>query len=122
MVERWTHLNPIEDTNGDGAGDAVAVSPVNEGGSIGTVTSVGDDAASVTLLAANAGRKGAIIRNTSSAVLNLHLRASAATVATAQVALASGASYEIPFGYKGEIRGIWTTDPGDGQANIVEFT
>lgn len=82
MVERWTHVNPIEDTNGDGAGDAVAVSPVNEGGSIGTVTSVGDDAASVTLLAANAGRKGAIIRNTSSAVLNLHLRASAATELT----------------------------------------
>jgi len=43
MVERWTHVNPIEDTNGDGAGDAVAVSPVNEGGSIGTVTSVWDE-------------------------------------------------------------------------------
>lgn len=122
MVERWTHVNPIEDTNGDGAGDAVAVTLVIYGGSTGTVTSVADNAASVTVLAANAARKGAIIRNTSSAVLNLNLAASAATVAAAQIALASGASYEVPFGYKGEIRGIWTTDPGDGQANIVEFT
>lgn len=93
------------------------------GATASAFTQVADSATSVTLLAANPARIGAIITNTSSAILHIRMDGSAATTAanSAQVA-ASGGSYEVPFQYHGIITGIWATDPGDGNANITAFT
>jgi hypothetical protein len=93
------------------------------GARIATFTQVADSATNVTLLAANPARVGAIITNTSSAVLQIRMDGSAATTAanSARIA-ASGGSYEVPFQYYGIITGIWASDPGDGNANITEFT
>lgn len=87
-----------------------------------TQTQVPDNAASVTILAANSGRRGASIINTSSADLYLRLSSSAATTSNYTVKLCSGAYYEVPFEYTGEITGIWSSDPGNGNANVSEFT
>ena len=87
----------------------------------GTTTQVADSSSSVTLLAANANRKGASIQNTSSAVLYVKLGATAAANSfTAR--LVQYALYEVPFGYQGVIDGIWASDPGDGVAAITEFS
>lgn len=90
--------------------------------SVATESQVADSASSVTILAANTGRRGASIINTSTATLFLRLSSSAATVTNYTVALVQGAYYEVPFGYTGEITGIWSSDPGNGNANVTEFT
>ncbi len=88
----------------------------------GTVTSVADNAASSTLLASNANRLGASIVNDSSAVLYVRCEAAAASTTAYSARLVQFAQWEAPFGYTGEIRGIWATDPGDGAARITEYT
>ena len=85
------------------------------------VTSVADSASSVTLLAANANRLGAVIFNDSSAVLFLKLGATASSTSYT-VRLTQYTGYEVPFGYTGVIDGIWASDPNDGAARIVELT
>lgn len=87
-----------------------------------TQTQVPDNAASVTILASNASRKGATIVNTSTATLYLRFSSSAATTSNYTVALVAGAYYEVPFQYTGQITGIWATDPNTGNANVTEFT
>jgi hypothetical protein len=97
------------------------VTPV--GATRSSFTQVADNAASTTLLAANASRLGAIITNTSSAIL--FIRLDGGTVTTANYShriAASGGSYEVPFQHTGAITGIWASDPGDGNANITDFT
>lgn len=97
------------------------VTPV--GATRATFSQVADNASNVTLLTANGGRLGAIVTNTSSAVLFIRLDGGAATTGAYSARLAaSGGSYEVPFGYAGIITGIWASDPGDGNANITEFT
>jgi hypothetical protein len=85
-------------------------------------TSVPDNAASVTILAANANRLGATILNTSTATLRLRLSNLAATTINYTAPLVSGAYYEVPFQYTGAITGIWDTDPGTGSALVTELT
>jgi hypothetical protein len=91
----------------------------------GTVSSVAGSASSVTLLAANAARKGATVTNDSSALLYVKLAASAASTSSYTVVLAGAAaapfSYmEVPFSYTGEIRGIWAS--ATGNARVTELT
>lgn len=87
-----------------------------------THSTVGDSASSVTILAANAQRKGASIVNTSTAILYLHMAGGTATATTAHhVQLAQNAYFEVPFGYTGAITGIWASDAG-GSANVAEYT
>jgi hypothetical protein len=87
----------------------------------GTVSVVADNAASVTVLASNANRLGAIITNDSSALLFLKAGATASTTSYT-VALYQYGSWQVPFGYTGIIDGIWASDPGDGAARVTEFT
>lgn len=87
----------------------------------GTLTTVPDNAASVTILASNAARVKALITNDSSARLYLRFEAAAASTANYGVSLAQFESWE-ELHYTGEIRGIWSSDPGDGAARITEFT
>src|SRR5262245_41679583 len=80
--------------------------------STGAVTSVADNAASTTLLAANADRLGLIITNTSSARLYVRMEAAAATTSVYSFHLDQNESYTHDFPcYTGQIRGIWASDP-----------
>jgi hypothetical protein len=89
------------------------------GASTATVASVASSATNVTLLAANANRKGAAVYNESTAVLKLKLGATAsATSYTIQVA--AGGYYEVPFGFTGRIDGLWAS--ADGSARITELS
>lgn len=85
-------------------------------------TSVADNAASVTLLASNANRRGATIFNDSSALLYVLLGSGPATTTTYTARLYSQGYYEVPAGYTGIIVGIWASDPNDGAARITELT
>jgi len=88
-----------------------------------TESGVAASATSVTILASNTARKGATVCNdTSSAALHLRLSATAATAASGgyTVALVAGGYYEVPFGYTGQIVGIWGA--ATGFANVTELT
>lgn len=86
-----------------------------------TTSQVADSSSSVQLLAANTSRLGATIWNDSTAILYVKLGTTAsATDYTVQIV--TGAYYEVPFGYRGRIDGIWATDPGTGAARITELT
>lgn len=83
-------------------------------------STVASNAASVTILAANAKRKGASIANTSTAILYLKLGGGTATATTAHtVQMAANTYFEIPFGYTGAVTGIWAA--ANGSANVAEF-
>jgi hypothetical protein len=97
---------------------ATAVDPVKA--STGTVSSVASSASSVVILAANALRKGATVYNDSTQILYLKLAASAASSSSYTVQMASGAYYEVPFSYSGELRGIWAS--ANGNARVTELT
>ena len=87
-----------------------------------TLSNVGDSASSVTVLAANASRKGAIIVNDSTAVLYLKFGATAST-SSFTYKLSGGESLELPSQpvYTGIIDGIWASDAG-GNARVTELT
>ena len=103
------------------ASDQGAV-PTRQSNATSAVTSVADNAASVTLLAANANRRGATIHNTSSARLFIKLGATATTTTSHTASLSQYGYYEVPFGYTGIVDGIWSSDPGDGSAQVTEIT
>ena len=73
------------------------------------ITSVISSTSSVNLLATNTDRKGATFFNTSSANLYLKL-GSVASSTSFTVILVSGAYYEVPFSYNGNIDGIWASN------------
>lgn len=92
--------------------------------STATLSNVGDSATSVTVLASNANRRGAIIANDSTAVLMVKMGATASATSFTQAipGNANGVySYEVPFGYTGIIDGIWASDAG-GNARVTEIT
>lgn len=86
-----------------------------------TVTSVNDTASSTTLLASNANRLGATIYNDSTVDLYLKLGATA-SLTSFTVKMAADGYYEVPFGFTGEISGIWSSDTGGGVARISELS
>jgi hypothetical protein len=83
-----------------------------------TQTSVAGSASSVQLLAASS-RRGATIFNDSAATLYLKLGTTASTTSFT-VRMLANAYYEVPFGYMGQIDGIWSS--ATGNARITELT
>jgi hypothetical protein len=81
---------------------------------------VSQNASNVTLLAANRARLGATIWNDSPNFLYLKLGTTASTTSFT-VKMNNGSYYEVPYGYTGNIDGIWAT-AGSGSARIVELT
>jgi hypothetical protein len=78
-------------------------------------TTVASSASSVTILAANAARKGARIVNNSSKILYLTFGATTTTAAFTSK-LAAGQELEIPTdGYTGIVSGLWSSVNGDAQ-------
>lgn len=90
----------------------------------GIPTQVAGSASAVVLLPPNSGRRGASIVNDSSAVLyilcaeNVTVSSSIYTIALA-AKVTVGSYYEIPYGYRGTITGIWASAAGN--AIITEF-
>lgn len=85
------------------------------------ITSVNDNNADTLILAANAARKGASIFNDSTEILYLCCDNSAASLVNFTTKIAAGGLYEIPFGYAGEIRGIWAANAA-GAARVTEYS
>jgi hypothetical protein len=87
-----------------------------------TVTGVTASASSTTLLSANTSRRGATLYNSStSATAYIRFGAAAASIASGgySVEMPAGAYLEVPFGYTGEIRGIWAA--ATGYINVTEI-
>lgn len=90
---------------------------------VGTPTNVASSAASVTILAANPNRKGAVIYNDSTAVLYLLLSAAGpASITNYSVQVPAQAYFELPPPsiYIGQILGIWAA--AAGFARVTELT
>lgn len=85
----------------------------------GTQTSVASSASNVTLLASNANRLGVVIYNDSTQNLFVKLGATASSSSFAYFA-APGGHVEIPYGYTGQIDGIWAS--ANGNARVTELT
>ncbi len=91
--------------------------PIRSG--VANPTSVASSIVSVTLLAANSNRLGAIIWNNSASDLYVDLDAEASASNFAVKVAADGGYYELPFAYTGVVSGIW--DTADGNAMVREF-
>lgn len=100
------------------ASDQAAIRVSNPSGSA-VVTTVGSSIASVTLLSANANRKGATIVNNSTQVLFVKFGVTASNASFTVRMVASG-YYEVPFSYTGRIDGIWAGV--NGNAQVTELT
>lgn len=83
-------------------------------------SSVAALASDTLLLVANTSRRGATVYNDSTALLYLGLGATATSATSFTAQLPAGAYYEIPFGFTGEIRGIWAS--ATGNARVSEMT
>ena len=83
-----------------------------------TLSNVASSATNVTLLALNLNRTGATVANDSNQVLYLKLGATASTTSYT-VKMRSSDYYEVPFGYTGQIDGIWAS--ANGNARITEL-
>lgn len=92
----------------------------------GAVTSVPSSTTAVRLLAANPLRQGLTVANSSTAILYLMLgnvivpTSSLFTVAMAASSSGNLAYYEGPFGYQGDVWGIWAS--ANGSAVVTELT
>jgi hypothetical protein len=86
----------------------------------GTTSAVADSATSVTVLAANTQRLGAVVVNDSDQILYLKAGATATTSDYTYKVLPGG-TVEIPFGYSGVLDGIWAAN-STGSARVTEFT
>lgn len=102
--------------------------PVDAGASVAaaaksgaaTRTTVASGTASVTILAANAERKGASIYNSDASALYLDMSGGTAAATRCQYSLAQGQTLEVPFGFTGAITGVWAGD-GAGGADVAEY-
>lgn len=92
--------------------------------STATLANVSGSASSVTLIAANASRLGAVIVNESTAVCYVKFGSTASatsyTYALSGASAAPFATLEVPAGYTGIITGIWTS--ATGTARTTELT
>lgn len=90
--------------------------------STGTPSVVSANVSAVTLLAANAARKGATIYNRSNKSLYVMLANSTPSSTSHTVMVQAGAYFEIPYGYTGIVKGIWAPTSPSNDAQIVEYT
>lgn len=91
---------------------------------LGTQSTVAGSASDVTILAANAGRKGATVYNDSTAILYLLVGSGTSSTSNYTVQLPAAAFYELPVWpdgiYSGVIKGIWAS--ATGNARVTEYT
>lgn len=116
----------------DGTADSVNKLVVDSNGAVRTKdqraatsaqTSVAGAASDTTILASNANRLGATIFNEQAAggaTLYLLLATGTSSVTNYSVQLGTGGFYELPFGYTGILKGIWSS--AAGAARVTEFS
>ena len=86
-----------------------------------TASNVSSSASSVTILASNSSRKGAMLYNDSNSKLYLLFGSGTASTTNYTVQLASGTYYEVPFPcFTGQLTGIWAS--ANGAARVTELT
>jgi hypothetical protein len=87
--------------------------------STSVTSSVAGSTSSVVLLPSNSSRLGATVYNDSTALLYVKLGATASTM-DYTIKMFPLSYYEVPYGYTGEIDGIWSV--ANGSARIDELT
>ena len=96
---------------------------INDHPSTATVTTVPRSGTSVTLLAPNAARRGAIVVNSTGVAMFVKLGPDASSTSYAK-RLDPGTAleqWEVPFQYSGIVTGVWAS-AGAGNAIITELT
>lgn len=101
------------------ASDQPAVQTQNVPAASSTTSSVAGSATTVTILAANGGRRGATVFNDSTAALYLKLGSGAST-SDFTVNMAENGYFEVPFNYTGILTGVWAS--ATGNARVTELT
>src|SRR6266516_5126930 len=88
----------------------------------GTKSNVAGSASSVTILASNTSRKGAMVYNDSTAILYLDLSGGTESSRSYSVQVSSQGFFELPGPtiYNGAITGIWAS--ANGSARVTEFS
>ena len=111
----------IGDVNSGTIG-ASTLRTVAGGAATGTKSNVASSASSVTVLASNTSRKGAIIYNDSTQILYLDLSGGTASSSSYSVQIPSQGFFELPGPnlYNGAITGIWAS--ANGNARVTEFS
>lgn len=80
-----------------------------------------DNTKSVILSAADSAKLGRTIINKSSSVLYVNLK-DAASLSSYIVKLTTNVAYEVPFGFTGDVTGIWDKADANGSAKVYEFS
>jgi len=106
-----------KDSPVDGTEFALPTRNIEESAASATVTSVAQNAASVSLLAADATRRGTVIYNNAPVPLFVKLGAGASAASFTNRILGNG-YWEVPFRFTGDITGIWLA-AGAGAALIT---
>ncbi len=113
-------------TSGNGSSVVPKVALVdgdgNAASATATATQVAASTSAVTLLAANASRKGATVYYDGAAILYLLEGAGVPSATNFTYKLGSGlyTAYEAPAGFTGALKGIWSA--ATGSANVTERT
>ncbi len=74
----------------------------------------------VTLAAADPGRQGMTICNDSTALLHIKMGAAASLTSKTAIIAANGGYFEVPFGYRGIITGLWAAL--NGNAYVTKYS
>jgi hypothetical protein len=95
---------------------------IQAGAATGTKSNVASSASSVTILASNTSRKGAVIYNDSTQILYLDLSGGTASNSSYSVQVPAQGYFELPGPtiYNGAITGIWAS--ANGNARVTEFS
>ena len=83
------------------------------------VSNVAASATDVTVLAANGSRGSASVFNDSTATLYLLCENATSTTSKCTVVMPAGGYFDVPFGYRGVLKGIWSSADG-GFARVTE--
>jgi len=107
------------------AGGLLRVSSTSSLPASSTTSSVAGAASSTSLLASNTSRLGATFFNEQAtdgtgAILYILLDAAVASLTNYTSQVPPNSYYEVPYGYTGEIRGIWDSAAGD--VRVTELT
>ena len=98
---------------------SISVSSASTGTAVRT--RVADSATDVLLLAANSARLQATIYNSSTVALYVGLGVAAVTTIDYTAIVFPNGFFVAPETFTGQIRGIWSSDPGTGSAHITEI-
>lgn len=88
--------------------------------STATLNTINSSATSVTIVPANAARKGGAITNESPSILYLLLGTGPAIATAYTVKMLTDDYYELPYGYTGIVVGIWAS--ASGWARVTELS